>query len=92
MSYNPRNRSKPGGRETRIKIATTCSHFPSATNKSDVERLDVVKDRLLTLFFGLDRQERASRETRAQARRIQKEISVLIWMLEDWQAQMASRN
>jgi hypothetical protein len=90
MSLNPRNRGKSGERNPGLKKSSDL--FFSATNKSDIERLDVVKDRLLTMFIGLETQEPVSPDTRAQALRIQEEISLLVWLVEDWQTLIASRN
>ena len=91
MSYEPKARFKiKYGTERKIAqgVALICS--PPA--KPTVERLNELKAQLLAFFLWLERPELSSPDTKAQSLRIQKELSRLIWTLEDRQFQLASRN
>jgi hypothetical protein len=93
MSKNQRNRVKADAREAEPKIITTSQLFSdSTTGKSEMERLNLIKGRLLTMLVGLERKEPISLDAETQALRIQEEISLLVWMVEDWQIQIATRN
>jgi hypothetical protein len=92
MSNNPNNRIKAGERKTEPKIATSFELFSSPTSESDMERLDALRDRLMTLFVGLERGDRFFTDSEGQSRRIQEEISILVRMLEDWRIWIVSRN
>jgi hypothetical protein len=92
MGHNQRNRVKDAADETVSKSATHSASSSSPADKSEFERLNQLKDRLLNMFLGLQRAERVPLNPEAQALRIQEEISLLIWMIEDWELQITSRN
>jgi hypothetical protein len=92
MNYNPNNRIRAGERKTEPKIAKGFDLFSSPMSESDMERIDALGDRLMTLFMGLERGDRFFTDSEGQSRRIQEEISILVRMLEDWRIWIVSRN
>ena len=74
------------------KIGSPTELLHGFSNQLDTERINLVKDRLLALCVGILSDRNDSEEPKGQMRRIQEEISIVIWMLEDWQIQMTSRN
>jgi hypothetical protein len=91
MSYEPKARFKIEY-GTKRKIAQGVALICSPPANPTVERLNALKAQLLAFFLCLERPELSSPDTKAQSLRIQKELSMLIWTLEDWQFQLASRN
>jgi hypothetical protein len=88
-----RNRSTNRKRTRKIRRNVNLSDLASqSSNQPDLERINLVKDRLLNLWANTLVNNEAWEDVPAQIRRMQEEISMVIWMLEDWQIQMASRN
>jgi hypothetical protein len=56
------------------------------------QRLDFLKDRLVTLYKSMQQVEVPANEAKLKALLLQDEVSELIWILEDWQVQAGARN
>jgi hypothetical protein len=85
-------RIKTGEYETELKIAKSLDLICTPTSDASVEKLTVLKDQLLNLFLRLERGQLSCTDVKAQTLRIQEELSKVIWTVNDWQIQFASRN
>ena len=92
MSNEPKARNKIGEYETELKIAKGFDVICNPLGDPSVERLTVLKEQLLDLFLRLERGELSCDDAKAQSIRIQEELSKVIWAVDDWQIQFASRN
>jgi hypothetical protein len=92
MRNDPRAPIKPSEYETEFKIAKGFDVICDPPGDGVTERLNLLKEQLLTLFLRLQRGELSFTDAKAQSLRIQEELSKMIWNLEDWQIQFARRN
>jgi hypothetical protein len=92
MSYDPKARRKIGEYATELKIAKGFDVICDPSVDAATERLNLLKEQLLTLFLRLQRGDLCCTEVKAQSRCIQEELSKMIWAADDWQIQFASRN
>jgi hypothetical protein len=92
MSYEPKARRKMGEYATELKIAKGFDLICDPSGDAATERLNLLKEQLLTLFLRLQRGELSCTDAKAQSLRIQEELSKVIWAVDDWQIQFASRN
>jgi hypothetical protein len=92
MSDDLRARNKISECETELKIAKGLDLICSPPGDPNIERLTVLKEQLLSLFLRLQRGELSCDDVKAQSLRIQQELSKVIWAVDDWQIQFASRN
>ena len=92
MRYDPKARRKMGECATELKIAKGFGLICDPPGDAATERLNLLKERLLILFLRLQRGDLCYTEVKAQSRCIQEELSKIIWAVDDWQIQFASRN
>jgi hypothetical protein len=92
MSDDMKARGNISEYETELKIANGFDLICSPPGDPSIERLTVLKEQLLTLLLCLQREELSCDDAKAQALRIQEELSKIIWAVGDWQIQFASRN
>jgi hypothetical protein len=92
MSYDPKTRRKIGEYASELKIAKGFDLICDPPSHAAIERLTALKEQLLTLFLRLQRGELSFTNAKAQSLRIQEELSKMIWAVDDWQIQFASRN
>jgi hypothetical protein len=92
MSDDPKARNSVSEYETELRIAKGFDFICSPPGDPGIERLIVLKEQLLTLFLRLQREELSCCDAKAQTLRIQEELSKMIWAVDDFQVQFASRN
>lgn len=92
MSNDPQSRIKTSEYETELKIAKGFDLICDPPVDASTEQLNLLRKRLLILFLRLQRGDLCYTNAKAQSRRIQEELSKMIWTAEDWQIQFASRN
>jgi hypothetical protein len=92
MSRKPKTRNETSDYESELKIAHGLDLICTPPCDPGMERLNALKEQLRTLYLRLERRELCPVDPKAQSMRIQEELSKLIWTLEDWQIQFASRN
>jgi hypothetical protein len=92
MRNDPRAPLKPSEYETEFKIAKGFDLICDPPGDGATERLNLLKEQLLSLFLRLQRGDVCYADAKAQSRCIQEELSKMIWAADDWQIQFASRN
>jgi len=92
MSYNPNARNRRTRFKAELKLAKGFDLICDPPGDAATERLNSLKEQLLTLFLRLQRGGLSFTDAKAQSLRIQEELSRMIWNLEDWQIQFARRN
>jgi hypothetical protein len=92
MSLDPKARTNLGDYGTELGIANALDHICNLPVDPCLDRLNEFKEQIQALFLRLQRGELSDSDAKAQSLRIQEELSMLIWSLEDWQIQFMSRN
>jgi hypothetical protein len=92
MSYDPKARMKIGEYEAELKIAKDLDLICSPPGDAALQRLNLLKEQLRTLFLRLERRELYFSDAKAQSLHFQEELSKVIWAVDDWQIQFAGRN
>jgi hypothetical protein len=92
MSYNARFGSDTNEHETELRLAKELEQVCNPATDTGIERLKLIKERLLALFVRLQRGEVSTTDAKTQSLQLQESLSQLIWTLDDWELQSNNRN
>lgn len=92
MNQKPNSRYSNWGNEEQAKKPEALDQVCQQLADTGLERLKLIKSRLLELFLLLQRGDVSASDAKEQSLQLQDSLSELIWTLDDWEIQSDSRN